>query len=340
MTQPAGRGATVEFRFRNGRRVQFEAHEIRVGQAPGDVKEYLESSPPQLDWQKINIGDIGYRLVAQNQKQYLGRQVARWELDLEPPPGHFDKRVTVTTPLQKAGAYLLTAKMAGGNTSLIILWVDDTVIVKKPMAREGLLLRRRRPHRQAGPQGQRRVLRLADGPSRRQERVPCRDQGSSPNRRRRPGLIPRTTLADARAHYQWLITAQNAGGPACLSRLHPRLGRPLLRPGVQPGKVYTITDRPVYRPGQTVQFKFWVRHAQYDQADASDFADQTFTVEIHNPKGEKVLTKKLRGRRLRRHRRGVRAAGGRGAGRLPGSCHEPRAAARSASRSTRSPSSR
>ena len=32
--------------------------------------------------------------------------MAAWKLDLEPRENHFDKRVTVTTPLQKAGAYL------------------------------------------------------------------------------------------------------------------------------------------------------------------------------------------------------------------------------------------
>ena len=42
--------------------------------------------------------------------------------------------MTVTTPLQKPGAYLVTAKMSGGNTSFIVLWVDDTAIVKKPLA--------------------------------------------------------------------------------------------------------------------------------------------------------------------------------------------------------------
>ena len=55
-------------------------------------------------------------------------------------------------------------------------------------------------------------------------------------------------------------------------------------------KVYTITDRPVYRPEQKVKYKFWVRHAQYDMADTSEFADREFTVEIHNPKGEKIVS--------------------------------------------------
>ena len=56
-------------------------------------------------------------------------------------------------------------------------------------------------------------------------------------------------------------------------------------------KVFSITDRPVYRPGQKVKYKFWVRHAKYDQEDTSSFANQNFTVEINNPKGEKILSK-------------------------------------------------
>ncbi len=39
MTQPAGRGAAVDFRFRNGRRVHFEAHEILCRQAPEGRQE-------------------------------------------------------------------------------------------------------------------------------------------------------------------------------------------------------------------------------------------------------------------------------------------------------------
>jgi len=82
-----------------------------------DVKSYLKSNPAQLDSPKMNIGDLGYRLVQQNEQKYLGERVAQWDLDLHPRPDHFDKRITVATPLQKAGAYLLTAKMADGNTS-------------------------------------------------------------------------------------------------------------------------------------------------------------------------------------------------------------------------------
>ena len=73
MTQPAGKGATVDFRFRNGKEVVFEAHAIKVEKLLADVKAYLKSNPGQLDWQKLNIGDLGHRLVQQNESQYLGR---------------------------------------------------------------------------------------------------------------------------------------------------------------------------------------------------------------------------------------------------------------------------
>ena len=133
MTQPAGQGATVEYRFRNGTAVELAAHEIKVAKLLDDVKAYIKSRPQQLDWQKINIGDLGYRLVTENQKQYLGEKVAAWRMEIKPRPQHFDKRVTVATPLQKAGAYLLKAQMVGGNTSYIILWLNDTAIAKKPL---------------------------------------------------------------------------------------------------------------------------------------------------------------------------------------------------------------
>src|SRR5205085_4414778 len=58
-------------------------------------------------------------------------------------------------------------------------------------------------------------------------------------------------------------------------------------------KVLVITDRPVYRPQHNVHFKAWVRHAKYDEADVSSFANDTFQVIIRNPKNEKVLEKTI-----------------------------------------------
>src|SRR5262249_53522289 len=104
--QAGGKGAIVDYRFRNGNKVSFEAHEIKVAKLLDDVKAYLKSNPGRIDGQQTNIGDIGYRLVELGQQQYLGAKVANWDLDLTPRPNHVDDRVTVTTPLQRPGAYL------------------------------------------------------------------------------------------------------------------------------------------------------------------------------------------------------------------------------------------
>src|SRR5271157_4070226 len=307
MTQPAGRGAAVDFRFRNGRRVHFEAHEVRLAKLLSDVKEYIASSPPQLDWQQIDVNDVGSRLVALNQQQYLGRLVARWELELEPPSGHFDKRITVSTPLQKAGAYLLTARMEGGNISHIMVCLDDTVIVKKFMAEkvydDTVIVKKF--------MGEVVYYFIAD--SRTGQPVPRADvdlfgwrmvqvEGKNQDHVETKALslrtddlgqvlIPTNSLADARAHYQWLCTARTPEGRLAHLGFAPIWGGRYYDPAYDRVKVYTITDRPVYRPGQPVRFKFWVAHARYDQPDASDFAHKTFTVEIQNPKGEKLLTR-------------------------------------------------
>ena len=106
-------GATVDFRFRNGKRVEFVAQRIEVRQLLSDVKAYLKSNPDRLDHEQLQIENIGYRLVTSNQQKYLGEEVARWSLDLSPRENHVDRRITVTTPL--AGARGLSAHLQDGR---------------------------------------------------------------------------------------------------------------------------------------------------------------------------------------------------------------------------------
>ena len=62
---------------------------------------------------------------------------------------------------------------------------------------------------------------------------------------------------------------QNDAGPIRPPGLHQHLGISAMHdPAYDEVKVYTITDRPVYRPGSPVRFKFWVARARYDQRDA------------------------------------------------------------------------
>ena len=293
MSQPAGKGATVEYRFRNGRRVEFTAHEIHIEKLLDDVKAYLKSNPSQLDWEKINIDNIGYRLVEKNEKQYLGREVASWEMALEPRDKHFDKRVTVTTPLVKPGAYLVKAKMADGNISQIILWLNDTTIVKKPLAKKAYYFVADavtgKPIEHANVEffGFQQKQERSGGNRFRVETTEFAEYTDA------DGQVM-AGPADQATNYQWLITTRTPEGRfAHLGFTNVWYGR-YYDQEYKATKVYTITDRPVYRPKQTVQYKFWVRHAQYDMRDASEFAGRDFAIEIVNPKGERIEKKSLK----------------------------------------------
>jgi uncharacterized protein YfaS (alpha-2-macroglobulin family) len=292
-SQPAGQGATVDFRFRNGKKVKFDARAIKVDLLLEDLKAYLKSDPAnRIDWNKINLGNIGYRLVQQNETKYLGEATAAWELDLEPRPNHFDRRITVTTPLQKAGAYLLTATMEGGNVSKIVVWVADTAIVHKQLSGKNLYF----------------VADAASGtpiPEMNVEFFGWQQRSLGGNRFQivttnfaeltGPDGLLMPDPRDLKQDYQWLVVARGKGAAprlAFLGFMGVWTGQ-YHDPEYNQVKIFTITDRPVYRPSQKVHFKLWVERAQYDN-DKSDFGGTTLPIAIFNPKGEKILSHTLK----------------------------------------------
>ncbi|MDG3002715.1 MG2 domain-containing protein [Paludisphaera mucosa] len=295
MTHPAGRGATVDFTFRNGRKVQFEAHRILVDKLLKDVKDYIRSRPPQVDWQRTDVNEVGARLVTLNQAQYQGESVARWDLDLDPAADHFDRRITVTTPLQKAGAYLLTARVEGGNVGRVVVWLDDTALIRKPMSMSSFYFaadaRTGAPVAGASLELFGWVMRQVDGGARFQVDV---KEGTYQTDPKGQVVAPITPPDPNTGPHQWLATARTPDGRLAYLGFTPiwPLGRDEDR--YNEVKVLAVTDRPVYRPGGPVKFKFWVARARYDQPDASEFAGVEFPVEINNPKGERIFAKSFR----------------------------------------------
>lgn len=289
--KPAGTKAAIVYRFRNGRQVAFKATRIRVRALLEDVKAYIKSNPKRLKYDKLNLHNIGWRLVHENETKYLGRQVASWTTELTPRPGHYDTRATIDTPLAEAGAYLVTATLQDGNTSRIILWLADTVISEKQL-------------------DQQKYYFVADAVTgapipgatldffgyrqqhRRGRRYEVQTREFRQNSDTRGQVIP--DAKELLPRHNWLITATTPEGRFAFmgfrSVWYPRhRKRPYHRV-----KAFAVTDRPVYRPGQSLFFKVWIRRARYDQEDTSAFANQNFTLVITNPKGEKLLEKSFR----------------------------------------------
>ncbi len=290
MNQPAGKGASVDFRYRNGNHVTFEAYAVDVPKLLNDVKKYIRKKPRRLDWDQVNIGDIGRRIVWDNQDKYIGEKVAEWQMDLEPRPQHFDKQITVTTPLQKAGAYLLVSKMRDGNTSRVIIWLDDTAILKKPMSNKMMYYVADARTGEPIPDANLEFFGYWNEYKQRNNyEIHIKQFAENANDK---GMVFTTEDQQPR-NYQWMIVATTKEGRFGYMGFVGVWFPNYYDHEYNQEKAFLITDRPVYRPNQKVQYKFWVRHARYDKEDVSTFAGRQFTVELYNPKNDVIETKQF-----------------------------------------------
>jgi uncharacterized protein YfaS (alpha-2-macroglobulin family) len=288
MTQPHGKGATVEFRFRNAKQVDFAAFRINIPELLNDIKAYIKRRPNKLKRQKINVDNIGWRLVENNEKKYIERKAADWSMALSPRKGHWDRRVTVQTPLKKAGAYLLVATLPGGHTSRIIIWLNDTVIVHKPLDKKNLYFVA------DAVTGQPLSHVTLEFFGYRHQHVKRNEYKTKIKHFAEVTDVDGLVTPDPRdqvQNFQWLITATDNDGRFAHLGFNAVWHSKWYDYEYNQTKVFTITDRPVYRPGQLLKFKQWVRQAKYDQVDKSTHANRSIAIEIRNPKGDRIFEK-------------------------------------------------
>ncbi|MFN8706083.1 MAG: MG2 domain-containing protein, partial [Planctomyces sp.] len=284
--QPAGKGAVLNIRYRNGSQVNFEASEINIDQLLTDVKAYLQSRPKELNYERLQIENIGYLLLNQDRSRYLAKPSATWSAALKPPEGHFDATESVTTPLQKAGAWWVTAKMQDGNETRIVVWVADTAISRKrveggtmyfvadaatgtPVSKANLeFFGWNQQYNQEGRIHQINTTRFAAVTDENGISVPDASQLNS--------------------NFQWLTIAKTKEGRLAYEGFSGIWNPERLSDlDYSPVKVYSITDRPVYRPGHDVKFRLWIRQPRFHEDDAR-FDNKDYVIQIRNPRGDKV----------------------------------------------------
>jgi uncharacterized protein YfaS (alpha-2-macroglobulin family) len=292
--QTAVNKPSFEFRFRNGRNVAFEARVIDVPLLLQDLKAYLKSNPRELDWNQLQINNLGWRLLQTNQTRYVGAVAAEWARELQPRAGHFDSRLTVQAPIEKNGAYWLTSRMENGNTNHLVLWVQDTVIVQKQMAGTVLLYvadaesgkpvpgaavdafgyRTEWKEEPGGARGRQVILTDGFTAQSDQDGLVISPAGKSPN-------------------MSWLYTATTGDGRMAFLGFANQWFSEHAELILNDIKCYLMTDRPVYRPNQLVHFKAWVSRVSYDLPPQSEFAGKSFVVLINDPQGEKLFETKI-----------------------------------------------
>jgi alpha-2-macroglobulin len=287
--QPANTEAKVEFRYRNASKVSFSATRINVKKLLDDVRAYIRSKPKNIDWQKSNVENIGYRLIEKNENQYLGALAAEWDLDLTPREGHFDRRVTVTTPLKQSGAYLVTAKLADGNTSRVIVWISDTAIVEKPTDKGALYYV---ADAVTGAPVAGAKLDLFGWRQEWNNNNPVIEVDEFALATDANGQVI-TARDSIKRGYQWMTVATSADGRMAFLGFRHLWFNNYTESLYHQSKAFFVTDRPVYRPNQPVKYKVWLGEPKYGVDQVSELAGQNFTVTVHNPRGEKIHEQSL-----------------------------------------------
>ncbi|MES2440578.1 MAG: MG2 domain-containing protein [Verrucomicrobiota bacterium] len=289
-TVPAGVRPRVPLVFRNATAVRLTASPVDVEALLRDSISYLKGNPRELDWERVHLESVSHRLLDKGGTKYIGRPAAEWELKLTPAEKHRDTRTEVEVPLDRAGAWWITGRM-GKSEFHTLVWSIDSVLVENDV----------------GGKKQWWVADAASGAPVAGTDVEFfgyqtvyQERGNPEDRRLeiRTKVFNQTTDDDGKTipapgawdgDYQWLAIARKESRATAFYGFHPyHVETPQLENGNR-DLSYGISDRPLYKPGDTAHLKFYLRNVGYAQPDESRWADQTGTLVITNGRGEEAM---------------------------------------------------
>ncbi|MEM7384376.1 MAG: MG2 domain-containing protein [Verrucomicrobiota bacterium] len=291
--QISGKKARLFYNYRNGKKVAFTARRIDIEKWIGALKTYLKSNPPRID-RVIRPDQIGQDIVLHNRKVLAKEDPITWSRDLEPGDQHLDRTLEVITPLEKAGAWIVEGTVDGQHTTRMVVWITNTAIASKRLdgpfplyfvadATTG------QPIKNLNVEffGYRSEwVRRQDRKSGRSQNIFTRNFAEFTDE---DGLI--VPDGSGNKNYQWLAIARDKDsgrfglygfGSMRAGKMNDLPKRNL--------RAFVVTDRPVYRPSQTVEYKAWIREARYEADTVSKFAGKEVTVRLRAPRGEELAT--------------------------------------------------
>ncbi len=242
--------------------------QIELALYPVELNRDVKFSERRQDWlSAINVGSL--------------EKVKSWTYDTKDKgdykPGNGALRLEGKL---KPGAYLLEAK-GGGKEARDLILVTDATLVLKSSGKQALIY----------------FCNALDSSPLANGKVKLWEQWWE-NNQWRTREQTKETGADGIAVFELEQRAQGGGHQLFASAI--REDRQAFSPGnsswygngSEPWKIYAFTDRPAYRPQETVNWKFTAR--RYNGSVYSTPADQTVEFEIIDPRGTKVKSDKAK----------------------------------------------
>ena len=286
---PAGDEPSIDYVFRNATSVTLTVRPVDTEKMVNDLWNHLDDNPAKLEWELLRWNNLAEQLVNGSRKNYVGEEIARRTHTLKPRKHHWDARTSLSVPVKKTGAYLVSALLENGVTTHTVVWLDATVIVQKELKQGSLYYLTDAITGQPIPSANLEFF----GYQQQRLKKPGKD-------RRYNILIKRLTKTTAKdgtlllkpseldRKYQWMIKAKSKQGTALLGFSNPGYHHSN-HSSYTSHKAFGITDRPVYQPGQKVYGKFWAREARYDLGEISSYAGKKFKLTITDALGAEIV---------------------------------------------------
>ncbi|MBQ9127756.1 MAG: hypothetical protein IJY15_08355, partial [Thermoguttaceae bacterium] len=307
-----GAETVVSYVARNADAIEFVVREIDATKLLDEFRQVANSNPvggkdlfsPQIEFflQRQGVEKIA--------EKYLGPEVARRTVEIEPESGHFNRRHDVALPISRGGLFYVEATAKNSEktaeTTSAFFWKPDAAIVSRSTAdgeyfyvadaATGAPL--------ANVEAELFVVETSwnrDGNRRtrtaRSEKVKTDENGSFVVKQI-PGFNVKNN--DGRRYYTvfTIVPSANPGEPARFAYLTTqRLDAQLRRAAnvannevESQARAYFVSDRPLYRPGQKAEFKFWLGTAKYDLPETHLWAGKEVKYSITSPRGDEVKT--------------------------------------------------
>ena len=289
---PAGTPATLSLRYKNAERADFKAYRV-------DERKWFAAARAALleaegtDYREDPLGNVLGTWWADRAPAFASGPIAEWSVELDPPADHTPARARIETPLSDAGLYFVTATLPNGRAYGIAVRRSGLAVVVKPLTGSRSLCVVTDAATGEPVAGARVELvgwhrDYLRPPGRWSLKVTTRSAVTGPD-----GTAATPEGANGEQFYRWFATAakgERFGGFGFGGRIFgsDRLADTL---GTPESRDYAVSDRPVYRPGDTVRTKVWLRRADYGlPADAAAaLAGETGSVIILDPRGEMIF---------------------------------------------------
>jgi hypothetical protein len=244
----------LSFTYRNTDKIEFKAFHF-------DLVKYVQDSMEDKSQDYWQYRDIQWGLFHRQKetwKNYVGQEAAGWSETVKKEEGNRVAEGSTAAPLSKPGAYIVEARPAGTDRiSRVLILVTDIAIVQKNLVKRGLIYIADARTGQPIPD---KAVRIYEHWS---EYVQTKQKSEL-----HWDSTVLTTNKDGVIEYARKQTNRSSQVDAVVVGEEGRMAFSFFQnwsendPGYyweEGPRYYVITDRPVYRPSQTVKFRVWIR---------------------------------------------------------------------------------